>query len=105
MESWAGEQFRSAEVQDIHDRVAAAGHGSSAIVGAWSTSPDGERFAHAYNVVNHGGAVKVIDGQDGLVSAWRDGSGHPELRNVSDNFGQGGRSLVMGWDARRRSLW
>ena len=105
MESWAGEPFRSAELKDIHDRVAAAGHGSSAMIEARYTTPEGDPAGHVYNAVNQHGEVKVVDGQLGRVSSWSFQSGHPELSNVSDFDGNSRKSMAMGWDARGRSLW
>ena len=105
MESWAGEPFTSTDLEDIHDRVAAAGHGSSAIVETRHTTPEGEPAGHVYNVVNNHGAVKVVDGQLGRVYSWNFESGHPELSNVSDFYGNSRKSMAMGWDARRSSLW
>lgn len=105
MESWAGEPLKSVELQDIHDRVAAAGHGSSAIVQSCHVSPEGKPLDHVYNVVNNHGVVKVADGQVGRVYSWKAETGHPELSNITDFGGNRGRSMTVGWDARGHSLW
>ena len=105
MESWAGQPLKSVELQDIHDRVAAAGYGSSAIVQARHVTPEGKRIDHVYNVVNNYGTVKVVDGQVGQVYSWNAETGHPGLSNVSDFSGNRGKSMTVGWDAKRRSLW
>ncbi len=109
MEEWAGEPFTSVEVADIGERVEAAGPGASAIAISKFEYPDRVTGVHAYNVVNDGGEVKVIDGQSGEVLPWSDETGHPFLHDVSDPRQSGlrgrGRSLAMGWDAEGRSLW
>ena len=109
LEEWAGEPFTSVEVADIGERVEAAGPGASAIAISKYEYPDGVTGVHAYNAVNDGGEVKVVDGQSGEVLPWSDETGHPDMCNVSDPSQSGiwgrGRSLAMGWDAEGRSLW
>jgi hypothetical protein len=98
-EQWAAERFSPvASIDEVRDRIEAAGHGSSAIVHAQGTNRDGFHVGHAFNVVNDCGEVKVVDAQEGRVQPWRPATGHPGFASITS-------SQVMGWDATRRSLW
>ena len=79
METWAGEEYRSVDVAEIHERLAVGGHGSSGIVSGVFRSHDGTMGGHTFNVVNDRGEVKAVDGQLGMVEPWSDRTGHPYL--------------------------
>ncbi|MBK6872751.1 MAG: hypothetical protein IPJ14_16320 [Kineosporiaceae bacterium] len=98
-QEWAGESFhamRSAD--DVRDRVLEGGPGSSAIVHTDFVDHDGNPGGHAYNVVNHEGQVRVVDGQLGEVYDWHEGTGHPAMASVD-------RVRAVGWDGNGRALW
>lgn len=95
-EDWAAERF--AEVPDpeaLRARLEEGGHGSSAIVHT-QFSIDGERGAHAYNVVNHHGRLRVLDGQTGETFAW-------EQNRIYD-LGDEQSHVALAWNGRGEHL-
>lgn len=105
MELWAGEGCKSMSAKEIRDRIASAGHGSSGIVSARFKARNGSMMGHAFNIVNDGGEIKAVDGQVGMVESWNSRTGHPGMSHVFDRSGEPGKLMVMGWDAKGRSLW
>lgn len=66
MNDWAGASPEATSVDGIQEKLDELGPGSSAIVKC--TWDDGG--GHYFNAVNDNGAIKVVDGQQGLVSSW-----------------------------------
>jgi hypothetical protein len=64
--SYAPEMFSRgpAGLAEIVDRITRAGHGADALVFGFPRTGQG----HAWNVVNHHGAVSIVDAQDGTMS-------------------------------------
>jgi hypothetical protein len=101
-DEWTGEAHREVgDIEDVRQRLLDAGHGASVVIaveGHEYGAGESENSAHAFNVVNYQGEVRVIDGQLGRDFAWSPGTGHPMFETVQS-------TSVHGWDAEGRSLW
>lgn len=96
-EEWAGEKFTTTPApEELRARLEAAGHGSSAIVHT-QYSLDGDRIGHAYNVVNHQGEIRVLDGQTGETQPW--------VTNEIYDLGQDQTHKAMAWNRRGERIW
>jgi hypothetical protein len=65
-EDWSGSRFEKMNFSDIESRLAAGGHGSSAMIGVDWRGGGG----HYFNAVNSEGEILAVDGQTGLVEGW-----------------------------------
>lgn len=98
-ESWAGEKFSDTyDPGEVRRRIEAAGHGTSAIVHTAWEREDGQRFGHAYNVVNYRDEILVVDPQHGEILPWNEGTIHPWVSGRYEH-------RALAWDARGQRIW
>lgn len=99
LEEWTGEHYQRVPSTDLlHDRLAESGHGASAMVVTYYTDVNGNTNGHAYNAVNYGGTVTVVDAQEGTVPGWSPESLHPDLPPNGEHF-------AIAWDKEGKRIW
>lgn len=95
---WAGGPLDQIhDPTSLRDALERSGHGSSAVVHTWARNEHGEGFAHAYNVVNHEGQVRVVDAQVRTVLPFSASNLYPGLGEA-----EGHRAVL--WDAQGRRI-
>lgn len=62
-------EFRPASYDSVAQQLRDAGPGSSAVVIAYPPY-GGAEYGHAFNAVNHDGKIRLVDGQNGVVTDW-----------------------------------
>lgn len=105
MEQWSGESLRPTTAGELAACLREAGEGASAVVASsWEVREPGQAVGvqqgHAYNVVNYGGCLFVVDGQLGTVDPFDERSQciHMALEDTDGTI-QNVRHAAIMWNA------